>query len=275
MVSLAAAGTVQHARPPWNECDRLERMSTSPTWRDGGMGTRADATSPPRRTVRMDFGADAGRPAMTQRDGLDVQDAGEKAGMSAAANDAASDAFAQQFSAAAHTMWCIAYSITGNRTLAEDVVQDAAAIALSKLDDFTPGTNFTAWMGRIVRFVALNSMRRAQRDGAGSDAAALDRVPAADTSDGGGGVVTGRGELRADQKSFDDQLAGALATLEETARACLLMRTLLNLPYRDIAAALDIPEGTAMSHVHRARAALREMLADHVQGDRLKGGPAL
>ena len=52
----------------------------------------------------------------------------------------------------------------------------------------------------------------------------------------------------------------ALAALAETARAALLLRTVLELDYATIARLLDIPEGTAMSHVHRSREALRRAL---------------
>ena len=50
--------------------------------------------------------------------------------------------------------------------------------------------------------------------------------------------------------------------LEETARTCLLLRTLRDMPYREISLLLDIPEGTAMSHVHRARQAMRYFLTE-------------
>ena len=59
-----------------------------------------------------------------------------------------------------------------------------------------------------------------------------------------------------------------LNALEETPRICLLLRTLRNMPYKEIALALGIPEGTAMSHVHRARAAMRKSIdsSDHAVG---------
>ncbi|MBT8484154.1 MAG: RNA polymerase sigma factor, partial [Phycisphaerae bacterium] len=73
-------------------------------------------------------------------------------------------------------------------------------------------------------------------------------------------ALTSRGTLPPDQRSFDDDVLHALDGLEETARACLLLRTVVDLPYKEIARALDVPEGTAMSHVHRARRVLREKL---------------
>jgi RNA polymerase sigma-70 factor (ECF subfamily) len=54
----------------------------------------------------------------------------------------------------------------------------------------------------------------------------------------------------------------ALHSLGETARCCLLLRTIEQMPYAQIAQLLEIPEGTAMSHVHRSRMTLRGQLAD-------------
>ena len=59
---------------------------------------------------------------------------------------------------------------------------------------------------------------------------------------------------------FDDQTRRALQQLDETPRSCLLMRTVLDMSYRQIAEALGIPENTAMSHVHRSRQRMRESL---------------
>jgi RNA polymerase sigma-70 factor (ECF subfamily) len=254
MVSVLAAGTRRNRIPQLVACGRLVFMAA-----DGQAGSAAHT---PGRSVRKGgrvVVVDAERPK--QAEPMKKPSANELSHK--VQSDRTGDAwFAEQFAAASHTLWCIAFSITSNRTLAEDVVQESATIAFTKLSEFTPGTNFGAWVGKIVRFVALNHARRAQRDGCGpTDPAVLDRVPAGRTRDESS-VVTGRGELRLDQGSFDDRLTSALDTLDATPRACLLLRTLLNLPYREIAAALDIPEGTAMSHVHRARIALRELLAD-------------
>ena len=62
------------------------------------------------------------------------------------------------------------------------------------------------------------------------------------------------------QPHFDDDLTAALTALSPMARACTLLRIVEGLDYRDIAALLDIPQGTAMSHVHRSRRHLREKL---------------
>ena len=72
--------------------------------------------------------------------------------------------------------------------------------------------------------------------------------------------LSAQGELGPDCEGFDDELLEALRQLDTDARACLLLRVVMDMPYREIAETLGIPQGTAMSHVHRARRALGERL---------------
>jgi RNA polymerase sigma-70 factor (ECF subfamily) len=147
-------------------------------------------------------------------------------------------------------LWCIAAAIVKDRELAYDVVQEAAVIALGKLNEFDPTTSFPAWCGQIVRFAALNQRKRNVR----SHVRPTDPTVMAATAPaiaGGGPSLAG---------AFSGRLAEALETLDETARACLLMKIVMDMSYKHIAEALAIPEGTAMSHVHRSRQALRRQL---------------
>jgi RNA polymerase sigma-70 factor, ECF subfamily len=169
--------------------------------------------------------------------------------------------FASRFRDAWQTLWFVAAGVVGDRNAADDVLQEAAIVALSKLSQFDPQTNFTAWMGRIVRFIALNHARRKLRTTSASvDPQSLEVVVTTKSGQASEPVLNGRGELFPGQENFDDRVLHALHSLDETARACLLLRTLMDMPYKEISLALDIAEGTAMSHVHRARTALRERL---------------
>ena len=183
--------------------------------------------------------------------------------------------FATRFQASARALWTVAAGILGNRSEAEDVLQDAALMALEKLDRFEPGTNFLAWMGSFVRNVALNRRKKhVRRQTESSDPSVLDgshRARAAGepprsrlnghAHDGRPAApIDDRGELSMHQEDFDDRLLAALQTLGEVPRACLLLRAVTELGYRDIANLLAIPEGTAMSHVHRSRVQLRATL---------------
>ena len=164
--------------------------------------------------------------------------------------------FGARYEASAKVLWCIAAAIVKDRNAAHDVVQEAAMVALGKLNEFDATTNFSAWAGQIVRFVALNEARRRRRDPvAPTDPGAMLHRPGRQPGSAGG-----------TDSRFNETLQRALDRLEETARACLLMRTVLELSYRHIAEAMAIPEGTAMSHVHRARAAMRAMLSSERAG---------
>lgn len=171
--------------------------------------------------------------------------------------------FASQFTASFRVLWLIAAGVTSDASRADDVVQDAALIAMEKYDQFSPGSSFTAWMGQMVRFVALNEMRKNRKRRTTSvDPATMDESAAGANPSDGEFRLTPRGQIPAGQNAFDDRVLRSLEAIGEVARACLLLRTVEGLEYSEIAKVLEIPEGTAMSHVHRARQFLRERLAD-------------
>ena len=179
--------------------------------------------------------------------------------------------FAERFQEVSRVLWCVAAATQGQRAHADDIVQEAALIGLRKLDQFEVGTSFVAWMSQIVRHVALNDGRRRQRRAThASDPLTIDAShPGADPS--GPAPVTSAGILTDGQDAFGDEVVHAMMELSEPARCCLLLRTVLGLSYAEISRALNIPEGTAMSHVHRARAAMRHRLDPPPPGG--KGGP--
>ena len=87
------------------------------------------------------------------------------------------DEFGDQFQGSFRVLWLVAVGIVQDRTQAEDVVQEAALIALGKLGQYQVGTNFTAWMSQIVRFVALNVYRKdAKHRAASLDPVTLDQA---------------------------------------------------------------------------------------------------
>lgn len=181
---------------------------------------------------------------------------------SSAPLDAAS--FALQFRRSYRLLWLIAMGVLADRHLAEDAVQEAVIVGLRKIGDFEPGTNFGAWMGQIVRHTALNHRRKQYRRSAVSLEPGMD--PGVDASRSGPDAnekpaIDSRGGLRDEAQHFDDRVLSALQSIGEVARACLLLRTIEGLDYKQIAQVLDIPPGTAMSHVYRSRRALRQILS--------------
>jgi RNA polymerase sigma-70 factor (ECF subfamily) len=184
-------------------------------------------------------------------------DAGGRANGPGAAVD-----FSAQFSHCFRALWLIATGILRDAHRAEDAVQEAAIIGYRKLNEFQPNTSFRAWMGQIVRNVALNAARREKR----RRTADLDQAatPPVARRDGSGGLSReSDGNVSVNPDEFDDKVVRALDGLSQEARTCLLLRVIEDVEYSEIASMLGIPEGTAMSHVFRARKQLREQL----QGD--------
>ena len=115
----------------------------------------------------------------------------------------------------------------------------------------------------MVRYVALNHARKRQKHRASALGPELEETGSLSASHNDSALRLGRhGELPADQAFFDDHVAKAINSVSDIARACLLLRTIEQMEYSEISKVLQIPEGTAMSHVHRARQHLRERLAD-------------
>lgn len=177
------------------------------------------------------------------------------------------DTFAALFEKAHQRLWLIAAGIIGDRTQAEDIVQEAALVALRSLDRFQPGTGFTAWMSEIVRLRALNYARTVKlRHTVPTDPHFVDQIHSVKQSPSEPSLsASARGMLPEHQTFFDDQVMHALKRLSEVPRACLLLRIIHQMSYAEIAETMQIPQGTAMSHVHRAKRVLREQLAGEAQ----------
>ncbi|MCU0688848.1 MAG: RNA polymerase sigma factor, partial [Phycisphaerales bacterium] len=161
------------------------------------------------------------------------------------------EAFWREFEAIRPRLWLIAAAILRNPADADDVVQDAALIGLRRRDSFTVGTSFAAWMGQVTRLTALGNRRSSQAPARRATGQIEDFMATARHD-------TARHVARADaNSSAATRLTAALAHLSETERTCLLLRIVGGLNYESISEVLSIPKGTAMSHVSRARVALR------------------
>jgi len=168
--------------------------------------------------------------------------------------------FAQFVGRVRPALTIVASAVLGDRVEADDVVQEASVIGLASLDRFTPGTSFEGWMAQIVRNVARNALRKRTRNPAratGGDA--LINHAARSGSATGAPAVSGDGSVP-NPAHFDVEVQRALQNLDETSRVCLLLRTVGEMSYAQIAAITELNENTAMSHVFRSRRAMREFL---------------
>ena len=145
-----------------------------------------------------------------------------------------------------HAFW-----LTRNQSEAEDLVQETFSKALRAFDSFQLGTNFKAWIFRILRNTFLTS-----RTGiATSRTVFLEDHP--DTLGTGTGSTPEDTLIRLDNQAA---LHLALEQLQPQLREVLLLCDVEEIKYKDIAAILDVPIGTVMSRISRARRTLRELL---------------
>ncbi|QOJ14653.1 MAG: RNA polymerase sigma factor [Planctomycetia bacterium] len=162
-------------------------------------------------------------------------------------------------------LWRYARRSLGSDDRAGDAVQEAALVAWSDFGRFEPGTNFRAWMYRILTNAIFRTRRR---DGRQRSLEALESEPV-QTADAVDLTSVDGASLR---EHLDDDVAAAMDELSAAERQCLLLRVLDGLTYREISGALDMPAGTVMSLVHRARLKLKAALNDAGVGSTARAG---
>jgi RNA polymerase sigma-70 factor (ECF subfamily) len=149
-------------------------------------------------------------------------------------------------------LYNFAHWLTGDRTDAEDLVQETYVKALKGFKSFEEGTNLRAWMYRILRNTFLTS-----RSGLlARNATSLDED--GDSAEVVAHNITPESVLM--QMESTQSLMDALAGLPITYREMILLCDVEELSYKETAQVLGVPLGTVMSRLSRARKMLRSAL---------------
>lgn len=163
-----------------------------------------------------------------------------------AARDGDDSAFALIVRGHQRRAYTIARAIVLNHEDAEDAVQEAFLHAYRALDRFDLTYPFGAWLGRIVANASLDLVRR-RRVRATDELSDTFAVPFRDP---------------AEQDELKSRLGRALAELPARQRAVLVMHDVEGFRHAEIGEMLGMPEGTARSDLHHARATMRRALGD-------------
>jgi RNA polymerase sigma-70 factor, ECF subfamily len=151
-------------------------------------------------------------------------------------------------------LYNFAYWLARNRDEAEELVQETFAKALRGFDGFQQGTNFKAWMFRILRNTFLTS-----RTG-------LRAAPTLDVDDPSVEPlvtdVRDNPETHLLQVRDREAIERALEQLPLNFREVILLCDVEEMKYQEIAEALGIPIGTVMSRLGRGRRMMRSLLGD-------------
>ncbi|MBN1334451.1 MAG: sigma-70 family RNA polymerase sigma factor [Deltaproteobacteria bacterium] len=155
----------------------------------------------------------------------------------------------------------LVYGMVRDREEARDLTQEAFVKAYRNLSGFRQDASFHTWLFRIAMNVAIDHIRKHRRirtseydDALDHDDEGLDtweadhlrRSPARDH----------------ERQHLYDRIMAALQHLSPEHRQAILLREIEGLSYKEIADAMDIPEGTVMSRLFYARKRLQELLED-------------
>ncbi len=139
-----------------------------------------------------------------------------------------------------------AFTLTRSMDLADDLVQETCAKALTRQDQWLPGTNLDSWLYRIAQNHWLDQRRASRSRGASVEIDDALELPGTD-----GRSVT-------EDKFTLESVGRAMSTLPAEQQVIITCVCIEGLSYRETAETLDIPIGTVMSRLARARRALFE-----------------
>ena len=143
-----------------------------------------------------------------------------------------------------------AYALTRSKDLADDLVQDTCERALARMDQWSPGTRLDSWMYRIAQNIWLDRGRSRKARGESIDIDGIGEIAGVDGRD-----VT---ESRLTLKAVHEEL-GRLSADQQVLIALVCVD---GLTYQEAADVLELPIGTVMSRLARARKALHAALAE-------------
>jgi RNA polymerase sigma-70 factor (ECF subfamily) len=157
------------------------------------------------------------------------------------------------------SLYNLAHWLTQNREETEDLVQETYAKALKGFGSFQPGTNFRAWIFRILRNTFLTSR---------TGLAATKTVALESEKDREQAVAVSRDtpESILLEQADQQRVRAALEQVPVLFREVLLLCDVEEMSYQGIADTLAVPIGTVMSRLYRARKALRAALQEKRRG---------
>ncbi len=161
--------------------------------------------------------------------------------------DPASDRFGDQLVAVLPRLRRFARGLTGSSVEADDLVQAACERALARRHQFQEGTRFDSWMFRIVQTIWIDQIRSRE-------------VRKTDGDIGEDRLGSDEPVRRVEARLTLAEVRRAVDRLTPDQRAALLLVTVEGLSYKEAAEVVDVPVGTIMSRLARARIALQLQL---------------
>ncbi len=171
-------------------------------------------------------------------------------------------AFEEIYKKTSGMVFTVAYRVTNNREAAAEVTQDVFMKVHRSLGSFMFRSSFKTWLYRVTVNTALNAVQKARIE--------RDKTVGLDGVEFELGIRPGQ----RDKVARDDaavSLDSFLARLNEKQRACVILREIEGLSYKEIARAIDTNINTVRSILKRAREALLRMGSERGEDNGLPG----
>jgi RNA polymerase sigma-70 factor (ECF subfamily) len=148
----------------------------------------------------------------------------------------------------------VAARLVHDRAVAEELAQDAFVRAFARLDSYDPERKFSAWFFRVLHNLVIDHLRRRRVETVSLDALT------ADGYQGPTDAAAASPEDEVERQGLALALEDALGRLRREYREVVVLRYQQGLTIEEIAAALDLPEGTVKTFLHRARKELAGLM---------------
>jgi len=157
-----------------------------------------------------------------------------------------------------------AYRMTRNAQDAEDLVQETYLKAYRYYDKFEEGTNFKAWLFKILKNTFINTYRKKQKTPPQSDFAEIeDSFESRLSTDVSGKMKSPEEEIL--ENVLDEDVKRALDDLPPDYRMAVILADLEGFSYKEIAGILELPLGTVMSRLYRGRKLLESAMLTYAR----------
>ena len=159
-------------------------------------------------------------------------------------------------------VFSLIYRMVRNRTLAEDLAQEAFIRTFNAIDTYNPQYKFSSWIFKIAHNLTIDHLRKKRidtisihgsPDAVTPDEQARTRLVLESTHE--------RPDAYVENIELGGQIEAAIARLRPEYRAVTLLRHVEGYSYQEIADILELPLGTVKTYIHRARLELKAALA--------------
>jgi RNA polymerase sigma-70 factor (ECF subfamily) len=171
-------------------------------------------------------------------------------------------AFAELLRRYERPVFSLVLRMVRDRTLAEDLAQEAFIKAFQAIQSYDPSYKFSSWLFKIANNLTIDHLRRRRPDTVSmhgsSYATSADEMERTRISIESGEESP---EEFAENRELGTQIERAIEALRPQYRTAVLLRHVEGLAYEEIAEIMELPLGTVKTYIHRGRAELKEVLS--------------